>query len=174
MAFRSFAIVAPIALLLVPATYAGETTYSADDIVNFFTAGTPQITRGICVGTDAQCQIEREKRATSFDLLINFSKNSAELSDEAQGKLIQFSLALHHPKLADKKFAVDGFTDASGSDQHNLALSERRANAVVSYLNSLGVDAARLEARGFGETRFRVPDAYDPINRRVETRIIGE
>jgi outer membrane protein OmpA-like peptidoglycan-associated protein len=151
---------------------AGDATYTADDIVKFFASQKP-VTRGICVGTDEECGKKDEPGMTAaFDLLINFPKNSAKLTDDAQNKLLQVSVALNHPKLSDKRFAVDGFTDASGGAAHNLRLSERRAQSVVQFLTSLGVDGKRLEAHGYGETHLRVQDAFDPINRRVETRIV--
>ncbi|MCH2190045.1 MAG: OmpA family protein [Gammaproteobacteria bacterium] len=46
---------------------------------------------------------------------------------------------------------VMGHTDSSGSSSHNLALSERRAQAVASYFRSRGVDPLRLETYGYGE-----------------------
>lgn len=48
---------------------------------------------------------------------------------------------------------VEGHTDAQGEAEANLRLSERRAEAVRSYLVSLGVDAARIRAEGLGETQ---------------------
>ena len=47
---------------------------------------------------------------------------------------------------------VTGHTDRIGSDAYNQKLSERRANAVKAYLVSQGVDAARLQAVGKGES----------------------
>jgi OOP family OmpA-OmpF porin len=47
---------------------------------------------------------------------------------------------------------VEGHTDSTGADAYNQALSERRANAVLKYLVDAGVPAARLSARGFGES----------------------
>ena len=48
--------------------------------------------------------------------------------------------------------SVDGYTDAIGSEQYNQRLSERRANSVKSYLETLGVAGSRLTARGFGKS----------------------
>ena len=52
-----------------------------------------------------------------------------------------------------------------------LSLSERRAKAVVSYLSERGVDAAKLQPRGYGQSKPVVADPYSGDNRRVETRI---
>ena len=45
------------------------------------------------------------------------------------------------PRLAGSKFEIDGHTDATGPEEYNLGLSERRADAVVSYLASEGIDS---------------------------------
>jgi hypothetical protein len=93
---------------------AGEKTYTAGDIIaHFAAAGDEPVTRGLCVGSDEECG-RAEKKAPSFDLEINFAKDSAELDPDAQGKLLQFSLALRDPRLQNLRFAVEGFTDASG------------------------------------------------------------
>ena len=69
---------------------------------------------------------------------------------------------------------VTGHTDSTGSAAHNQRLSERRAMAVVRYLQAQGVNPARLEAVGMGE---RMPVASNASeqgrarNRRVEIRI---
>jgi OOP family OmpA-OmpF porin len=46
---------------------------------------------------------------------------------------------------------VEGHTDSQGSESYNQALSERRANTVLNYLVSNGIDGDRLSASGFGE-----------------------
>ncbi|MEH6575861.1 MAG: OmpA family protein [Amphritea sp.] len=71
---------------------------------------------------------------------------------------------------------VDGFTDSTGSFEHNQTLSERRAASVSQYLASDGVAALRLQSRGYGE---RYPVASNETssgraqNRRVEVSIRG-
>jgi len=51
------------------------------------------------------------------------------------------------------KFEVDGHTDNTGADAHNLTLSQQRADAVKSQLISMGIDASRLSSKGFGDTK---------------------
>jgi OOP family OmpA-OmpF porin len=53
---------------------------------------------------------------------------------------------------AKLRIRIDGYTDSSGAESYNQALSERRARAVQSYLESAGIDGDRLDARGHGET----------------------
>ena len=47
---------------------------------------------------------------------------------------------------------VQGHTDDRGNDSHNMTLSDARAQSVREYLIAQGIDAARLTARGYGET----------------------
>lgn len=49
--------------------------------------------------------------------------------------------------------SVEGHTDNTGSDEHNLKLSEQRAQNVLDFLVSQGIDAKRLNAKGYGKTR---------------------
>ncbi len=72
---------------------------------------------------------------------------------------------------------VEGHTDSFGSDEYNEKLSDRRSHAVVRYLISKGIEASRLEAKGFGELRpIETNDtaAGRAKNRRTEFHIIRE
>jgi outer membrane protein OmpA-like peptidoglycan-associated protein len=62
--------------------------------------------------------------------------------DEVAGVLVEY------PKTA---VVVQGHTDSTGGEEHNLALSERRARAVSNHLIAGGVDAGRVSALGMGE-----------------------
>jgi len=79
-----------------------------------------------------------------------------------------------HPEIP--RVRVEGHTDNQGKDAANLDLSARRARAVVKYLVTKGVAAARLEAQGFGPSR---PIADNKTvegrakNRRVEFSVVG-
>ena len=50
-------------------------------------------------------------------------------------------------------------------------LSERRTNAVVSYLTSQELKSSQFVAKGYDKTNPSVPDPYSPENRRVETHL---
>jgi outer membrane protein OmpA-like peptidoglycan-associated protein len=80
-----------------------------------------------------------------------------------------------HPQAG--KFRVEGHTDDRGENLANLDLSQRRAQAVVTYLVGKGVPAERLQAVGFGETKPIADNktkAGRAKNRRVEFKIIGK
>jgi outer membrane protein OmpA-like peptidoglycan-associated protein len=103
------------------------------------------------------------------DLLITFKLGSAEMAPEGKAQAAAFAAALMDSRVGNARFEIAGHTDASGSSDRNMALSAARAEAVKSYLISQGVDASRLEARGYGSTRLAVPNApEDAANRRVE------
>jgi outer membrane protein OmpA-like peptidoglycan-associated protein len=66
--------------------------------------------------------------------------------------------------------SVDGYTDTSGTVEHNMALSQQRAQSVASYLMGQGVRPERFSVRGWGETNLAVPTGdgvKNPANRRV-------
>lgn len=73
------------------------------------------------------------------------------------------------------KLEISGHTDSSGSKEHNKALSEKRANSVVKWLEAHGINKARLSARGAGDTEPAASNATEEgrkANRRVEMKIL--
>jgi len=155
-------------------------TYKADDIVKHFGPAAPQAgaTRGLCIGTEADCNraghVVKPVAAAAFDLVVRFRYNSDVLEPEAKLNLDEFAKALKMPQLSASSFLVEGHTDAAGSPSYNLDLSERRAQAVVRYLGERGVDASKLVARGYGQSKPVVADPFAGENRRVETRLKSE
>jgi outer membrane protein OmpA-like peptidoglycan-associated protein len=80
----------------------------------------------------------------------------------------------------DLKFELGSHTDAQGSDEHNQALSQARADKVVEYLINKGIAADRLIAKGYGETQIinrclegvKCSDEEHQQNRRTTFKII--
>lgn len=171
-----FAALAAMTYVMVPASLPAQ-TYKADDIIKHFEPATPRLgaTRGLCVGTEAECSRAGHAVATkppaAFDLVVRFKYNSDVLEPEAKVNLDEFAKALKDPKLSASSFLVEGHTDAAGNPAYNLNLSERRANSVVRYLNERGVDTSKLVARGYGQTKPVAADPFSGDNRRVETRL---
>jgi len=67
---------------------------------------------------------------------------------------------------------VNGMADARGTEEYNLALSDRRARSVTSYLGSFGIDANRVTIRGLGEEMAKGQDeAGWQQDRRAEIRL---
>jgi OmpA-OmpF porin, OOP family len=80
---------------------------------------------------------------------IRFNANSAAILPRSRQSLDEvFQLMNQHP---DKEFFIQGYSDVSGSQEYNLFLSQERAKSVKSYLVEKGIEASRLEAKGFGE-----------------------
>jgi len=101
---------------------------------------------------------------------IYFDFDKAKIRDISKPTLDKVAALLKaHPELT--KLRVEGHTCNLGTDAYNLRLSQRRANAVVDYLVSQGVDRSRLRAVGYGETKPLVPNTDEPHreqNRRVQ------
>lgn len=102
-------------------------------------------------------------------LLITFPTDSAELGAEARAALDTVAKALQSDRLAGFAFKVEGHADPRGAADHNLKLSQARAQAVVDYLvNTRGVLPERLAPEGKGSTEPIDPARPDaPENRRV-------
>lgn len=104
----------------------------------------------------------------SLSLLIQFDFDSVRVRPESRQALANLAQALQSPALMGSRFAVEGHTDAKGSADYNLKLSQRRAEAVRDYLGTQGVATARLTSAGLGDTELANPDApFAAENRRV-------
>lgn len=113
----------------------------------------------------------------SVNLTVDFPNGSADLTPQAMATLDQLGKALGSTELANYHFRIEGHTDTVGSPAYNKALSERRAEAVVSYLTSkFGVQPARLQAVGMGDEGLLIqtpPQTPEPRNRRVQVVNLG-
>ena len=105
---------------------------------------------------------------------VYFGFDSAVLLATAKRMLDEMAAALlRHP---DVQVEIAGYADARGPESYNMKLSERRAEAVRSYLEQAGVDAQRMTTRGYGESHDRASDTSAnglAENRRVELRAKG-
>jgi peptidoglycan-associated lipoprotein len=73
-------------------------------------------------------------------------------------------------QLPQCRFEIEGHCDERGTREYNLALGEKRANVVMSYLSALGVDATRLQTTSYGKERPAVTGTGEEIwakNRRA-------
>jgi OmpA-OmpF porin, OOP family len=132
----------------------------------------PVINRG-CPMSQRQKVAMREDR---IDILekVQFAPGSARIRPRSFAMLDQVvSVLKTHPDVV--RVQVEGHTDSTGSARTNTALSQARAEAVVAYLVSHGIEAARLVARGFGPSRplaTNVTRTGREANRRVEFRVL--
>jgi outer membrane protein OmpA-like peptidoglycan-associated protein len=100
-----------------------------------------------------------------------FEYDSAALQSTAISQLQKLGKLIQ--RNSNATFTVEGYTDSFGGPDYNLELSQRRAESVKQYLvEAMGISPAQIEARGFGQTKFRVsPNGSideQRENRRVE------
>jgi outer membrane protein OmpA-like peptidoglycan-associated protein len=112
----------------------------------------------------------------NFDVEIEFDFDSDRIKPDSFRVLGAMADALHNPVLLDNKFLIVGHTDAKGTRQYNLELSQRRADAIRGTLISVfRVPPQRLAAFGLGEEQLRDPAHPDSaVNRRVQLVNLGE
>lgn len=94
-------------------------------------------------------EVEEGVKVT-FDSNILFELNSSYLTDAAHQKLRGLVDALK--KHSYSAIRIEGHTDATGTDEYNKWLSERRAESVKKYMESLSIPADRMTTAGFGES----------------------
>ncbi|MCG6856987.1 MAG: OmpA family protein [Salaquimonas sp.] len=111
----------------------------------------------------------------NFTVQVDFFLNSDIVKPESWVTVGRIADALHHPLLLGDRFLVVGHTDSTGTREHNLELSDRRAAAIKQILvTTFKVPAARLIPLGVGEEQLLkgIPST-DPRNRRVELINLG-
>ena len=113
----------------------------------------------------------------SVSLTVQFPNGSAELTPQAMKTLTELGKALSSNTLSTYRFRIEGHTDTVGSADTNKALSERRAETVVTFLMSrFGIDRSRLDPVGMGEDGLLVQtpaNTAEPRNRRVQVINLG-
>lgn len=110
----------------------------------------------------------------TFESGVLFSVNQSEISSSAQSKIKD--LANVFTKYPDSYILIEGHTDASGSGEHNMKLSEERAKAVAAYLQAQNISSSRLKTAWYGENQPKVSnnsEANKALNRRVEFAIFA-
>ncbi len=104
---------------------------------------------------------------------VTFDISSARITSTGRAVLDRAAeFMLDNPAVTVE---IGGHTDNDGAAEENLDLSQRRAEAVKSYMEDNGVGAERMEARGFGELQPLVPNdssAAKAENRRIEFTIL--
>jgi len=110
------------------------------------------------------------KPAVRFSLpTATFKLGSAELPDLLRQQLDKFAEVLRGKRGTGRVVRIEGHADATGTDDVNLALSQKRAEAVKDYLVKSGADQGMLQAVGMGSKAPKVSnDPFAAENRRVE------
>ena len=105
-------------------------------------------------GNDGTCSLDT----------VYFGFDEATIAESERDRLAANATCIG--KNPGKSVYVEGHTDATGTDEYNIALSERRARSVADFLARLGVDPAILDVVGKGEAELS--GMGDDKDRRVE------
>jgi outer membrane protein OmpA-like peptidoglycan-associated protein len=107
---------------------------------------------------------------------LNFEFGSFEVTPDQYPKLAKLARAMRRAieRNPGEVFMIEGHTDAVGSDEDNLTLSDRRAEEVAEILvREFGIPPENIVTQGYGEQFPKVPtDAAERLNRRVAVRRI--
>ena len=104
---------------------------------------------------------------------IHFNTGKADILPDSESTLSEIVKLMQQD--AALKLCIEGHTHNQGSASANQALSEKRAQSVVAWLTGHGVPAARLSAKGFGQTKPVAANSTDvgrAKNRRIEFRVV--
>ena len=128
-------------------------------------APAPKPVEAAAVKADAQAADDLD--ALLKGLAIHFEFDRADLTADTQRRLDALAEKLRaHPKATIK---VAGNCDELGTEEYNLALGQKRADAVKGYLSRLGIEAGRVDTVSFGEEKpvdpGHTPEAWQ-ANRR--------
>ncbi|NID12537.1 OmpA family protein [Fibrivirga algicola] len=110
----------------------------------------------------------------TFNSDILFDVGKANLQESTKRQLSEFAKTLD--KYPDTNLVIEGHADATGSDDLNLRLSNQRAEAVSSYLRSVGVKNGRLTEKGYGESQPIADNSTESgrsKNRRVDIAVFA-
>ena len=121
-------------------------------------------------------RVERETAGAREVLteIVFFEYDSDEIGSEAQDKLrLKAAVLAANPNV---RLRIEGHADQRGSTEYNLALGQRRAEAVRAFLTNYGIDPERFTTVSFGKERPLVEGDDEEAwsrNRRAEFAVIG-
>ncbi|MCC6221484.1 MAG: OmpA family protein [Deltaproteobacteria bacterium] len=106
---------------------------------------------------------------------VNFEFDKSALNDLGKGRVRQISQLL--ASVPNIQVVVEGHADYIGTDDYNVSLGQRRAQAVIDELVELGIDPARMSSISHGESRPIFTEEEDwarAVNRRVQFSVGGQ
>ncbi len=120
-------------------------------------------------------QCEAQLNAVLAEQQIAFAPGSSTIEASSQGVLDAIADILR--ECPDTRFVIEGHTDSQGRDEMNLALSQQRADAVLSGLLARRILINGLTAKGFGETQPLADNGTEngrAANRRIAFRLVTD
>jgi len=121
--------------------------------------------------TEFGAKITEVSQGLQFAFPVHFAYNDATVRDADSAALDRFANVVQK-HYTGAHITVEGFADPAGSQRYNLALSQRRADAVKQYVSGKGIDPTLINSVGYGKTRLvnRTASGSAPgaeLNRRV-------
>ena len=165
-------VTAPSDLDVETTTVAPSTSSTPEDVEQPTTPTVNDQTEDPLLSADMQV-VNDELRRRGFSPDVYFDYDESTLSEDTRDKLSRNADLL---KSSQFSVTIEGHADARGTNEYNLALGERRANAVRDYLSSLGVSGDRLRTLSYGEERGVCTEDADSCysqNRRAHMIITG-
>lgn len=125
-----------------------------------------------CPNTPKGDIVDETGCSLKVDLNINFNFDSAKINNSYDSKIKKFAEFMK--RFPSTKAKIEAHTDATGSDEYNQKLSERRAASTVKALKAYNIDESRLKSFGYGESKPLATNSTKEgraQNRRVEATI---
>ncbi len=117
-------------------------------------------------------KLETDEEVVLKNILYDLDK--ADIRPDAAKELDK--LVQYMKDKSDLKIELGSHTDVRGNDAYNMRLSQRRAESAVRYIVERGIDATRITARGYGETKLLIEGAQTEEehqqNRRTTVKVI--
>lgn len=147
----------PYRLATAMALVAALSACSKKDVVQDEPVMNPSDTSGVATGIESSASSELMGNpgnvgVPAVDLqIVHFPYDSYTLTNEARSALkANADWIKANP---NSRVQVEGHCDERGTNEYNMALGDRRANAAIGYLTKMGVDRSRLEPISYGEER---------------------
>ena len=139
-----------------PSTDAGAKVDSVGCLPDFDRDGVPDFKdkcpntlQGVSIDS-VGCPLNKRENLDELKKGIQFKLNSAKLLKSSYGTLDDVARLME--KFPEANLEVQGHTDYKGTDEYNQQLSQKRAETVVGYLISKGIDRSLLRAVGYGRS----------------------
>lgn len=160
MAIRNLLLMS-VALVTLAACSSDEDAAAVDTSMNGMKAG--QLAGSDASGANGLAPVNGVTPGTQQDLVVNvgdrvfFGYDQSDIS--AEGKATLDKQATWLKKYPSVTITIEGHADERGTREYNLALGERRASSVKSYLLSQGIEASRINTISYGKERPAVTEA---------------
>jgi outer membrane protein OmpA-like peptidoglycan-associated protein len=140
------------------------------DVARILDSSQPVKMRSIRLLDDTAKAAAKADKPSALSLPVQFGFDSAEILPTARPQLDALVEGIRRLP-GTQAVVIEGHTDSIGPEAYNDKLSQRRAQAVRSYLVAQGIDASRLRAEGYGEQRpLPGREGKAAVNRRVQFR----